>query len=77
MASLSGPVSATGLVPLTQTGILPEDLDMFAFSWTFPSMSLLFRAQPTHAMLLNEKPEAWQPFDPAKSRPDLHQFFWR
>jgi hypothetical protein len=67
----------TGLVPPAQTNILPEDLEMFAFSWTFPSMSLLLRGQATSAIVLNEDPRAWQPFDPAKTVPDMQQFFWR
>jgi hypothetical protein len=69
----------TGLIPFDVAKISLKKESVYGWSWTYPTMSILTRHGPSHAIIVNPGDgSGWQPFDPADSRsiPDLHGYYW-
>jgi hypothetical protein len=65
-----------GLVPLEDTKLSGSDHARYAWTWTYPTLSLLLRHDPGRAVILNDQGyHGYQPFDPKVSVPSLQAYY--
>ncbi len=68
--------SRRGIVALEATNILDQGGKYYGWRWTYPTTSLLLRADETKAIILNANDyHGFQPFDPQTSLPDLRSYY--
>jgi len=68
--------SRTGVVALEATNILERGGKYYGWRWTYPTTSLLLRADESKAVILNAKRyHGAQPFDPETALPDLRSYY--
>lgn len=68
--------SRTGVVALEATNILERGGKYYGWPWTYPTTSLLLRADESKAVILNAKGyHGFQPFDPEVALPDLRSYY--
>ncbi len=68
--------SRTGVVALEATNILERGGKYYGWRWTYPTTSLLLRADESKAIILNAKRyHGFQPFDPETALPDLRSYY--
>ena len=57
--------AGTGLIPFEEANNHLKKEKLYGWRWTYPTMSVLLRHGPDHAIILNpESDKAWRPFDP-------------